>query len=183
MSKRQDSLKDTSPASLEKEAMSYALKVLGVSPKSRKQLMDKMQSKGYQEGVIAQVIRKLEAAGYINDPLLAEGLVNRMASSRKGFGKRKAAFELKRRGFDDAVSSAALESMTRDIEIESAQELARTVWERGKKLVLLKRRKKVFDALVRRGFDYETAQRSMAVLARECRAEEDSNEEWMKETE
>lgn len=183
MRKHQNSPEGSSQASLEKEAMNYALKALGISPKSRKQLADKMRSKGYEDAVIAPVIRKLEAAGYINDPLLAEGLVNRMASSRKGFGKRKAAFELKRRGFDEAVSSEALQLMTRDIEIESARELARTVWERGKNLLLLKRRKKVFDALVRRGFDYETAQRVMAVLARECRAEEDSNEEWTKETE
>lgn len=163
--------------------MNYALKLLGVSPKSRKQLMDKMRGKGYDEALTEQITRKLEAAGCVNDPLLAEGLVSRMASSRKGFGKRKAAFELKRRGFDDAVSAAALQAMTRDMETESAEGLARAVWERAKKLPALKRKKKVFDVLIRRGFDYETAQRVMGVVTRECRDAEDTNEDWMKEAE
>lgn len=154
-----------SEISPEKAAMTYALKVLGASPKSRKQLQDKMRDKGFSELLIADVTRKLELAGYLNDAALAEGLVSRMSASRKGYGRRKAAFVLKRRGFDESTAASALSFLTRDAEAQSAAELGRSVWEKAVKLPELKRRKKVFDVLIRRGFDYGIAKKVTDALA------------------
>ncbi|MBU3759007.1 MAG: regulatory protein RecX, partial [Candidatus Omnitrophica bacterium] len=116
------------------EALNYALRVLSASPKSRHQLKEKMLTKGFAESLTESVLGRLEAAGYINDQALAEGLVHRMASSRKGYGKRRAAFELKRRGFGPDTAERALEGLSPSQEEEAALSLARLVWEKSAKL-------------------------------------------------
>ena len=83
---------------------------------------------------------------------------------------------MKRRGFDPDVTSAAIEKMPRENEIESAERLAKSVWEKAARLETLKRKKKVFDTLIRRGYDYGIAQKCAETLSRHSASDEPVND-------
>ncbi len=167
MNQKKD-FQDNAALSGEKEAWNFALKILGISPKSRNEMLERLKTKGFDAALAEKTVGRLEAAGYLNDRALALSLVSRMASSRKGFGKRKAAFELKRRGFEPGAASEALEELTSDVQREAAEALVQSVWEKAKKLEPLKRKKKLFDTLVRRGFDFEMAKHVIETFIRKA---------------
>ncbi len=166
MNQEKDPLK-ADALSLEKEAWNFALKILGISPKSRNEMIERLKTKGYTGGLAEKTAARLEAVGFLNDRALAAGLVARMAASRKGFGKRKAAFELKRRGFDAAAAAEALEALTGEVQKESAEVLAQALWAKTGKMPFLKRKKKLFDTLVRRGFDFGMTQQVIEKVIRD----------------
>ncbi|HTL48477.1 MAG TPA: regulatory protein RecX [Verrucomicrobiae bacterium] len=149
--------------SRENEAFVYSLKLLGISARSRKVLGEKLEAKGFPSAVVESTLARLEKTGFLDDKTLAAGLVNRYSVSTPS-GRRRIDFEMKRRGVPAEIRREALESLTAEQERESALELARLKWQRLGRVEPQARRKRVYDFLLRRGFDHGTARHALAEL-------------------
>jgi regulatory protein len=75
-------------------------------------------------------------------------------SSHRPSGRRRIVYELEKRGIGCAVIQEVLQGFTGEKEHALALELARQKQERWKKFDRVKRQKKTYDFLVRRGFDF-----------------------------
>jgi len=132
-------------------AKSYALRLLGYRPRSRKELKDRLGRKGFNDEHINSVIESLENAGFISDEILARELF-RGAVERKYFGKKGVEQLLLKRGIEKEIVNECVSALTREIEEEAAARLVE------KKLKTLKNypedvvKRRLWSTLQRRGF-------------------------------
>ena len=140
--------------SQKKQAELTALRLLAASPKTRLQLSQKLLSKGYPRTVVEETLGRLEEQGLLNDRAFAKDLIAKWVHVKPS-GIRKISFELKRRGISAKVREELLAELSPEAEGGRARELARAQWEAWSRLPEERRRKKVYDFLARRGFDFE----------------------------
>ena len=139
--------------SQKKQALITSLKLLAATPKSRSQLSERLLEKGYEEDVVSEVLKELETQGVLNDKAFAENIKSRYVHAKPS-GSRRIDFELKRRGISGKLRQEILGQMNPEEEFERAKELGYSKWQ---KLALLRpeqRKKRIYDFLIRRGFDY-----------------------------
>lgn len=137
----------------EKQAIVSALRLLTATPKSKKALQKKLEERGFPIEIVKEVLAKLENQGLLNDRSYAQAIVQTL-TVQKVSGKRRIAFELEKRGLAPSVIEEALNNCSEESERERALELAKDRWERFQKIETRKRYKKVYDFLIRRGFDF-----------------------------
>ncbi len=140
--------------SAKKQAWITSLRLMAATPKSRSELSKKLRDKGYDENVVSEVLDELENKGLLSDKAFAGDIVSRLTHGKPS-GKRKIDFELKRRGIPGGIREEMLERLDEAGETEKAKELASLKWETFKKLPPEKRKKKTYDFLARRGFDFQ----------------------------
>ena len=145
---------DSFPDEQEKQAWIVSLRLLAATPKSVKELRDKLATKGFPAGVVDKTIETLEARGILSDRAFAQNIVARFTQGRPS-GNRKISFELKRKGVPSKVREEVLETLNSEEERERAREIAGGKWERFSKLDPEKRKRRVYDFLLRRGFDFQ----------------------------
>lgn len=146
-----------------KQARITSLRLLAASPKTRKELEKKLREKGYPEAMVSSTMEALESDGLLSDRAYAKNLQARY-THEKPSGRRKLSFEMKRRGVPAKIQEEILSGITPEEETKRAKELASYKWEQAAKLEPLKRKKKVFDFLLRRGFDFQTAKDTIEAL-------------------
>ena len=142
--------------SQQKQAWITSLRLLAATPKTRRELAAKLSDKGYAEAVIRETLDALESQGLLSDQAYARNLLGRFTLSQPS-GKRKIAFELKRHGVPTGIRNELLEGLTPEDETGRAREIAGARWERLKTLPAEKRKKRIYDLLIRRGFDFQIA--------------------------
>lgn len=100
--------------------------------------------------------------------MLTMPILQGTASSRtsKGIGARRIRMELRQKGVEASVIEETLSAMNTDEQLSGACKIARRA-ANGKDLSLRTDRQKVMAALMRRGFDYDTARQALAVLDEE----------------
>lgn len=140
----------------EKQALVTSLRLLAATPKTRKALGKKLEEKGFRPEVVSKTLSLLEKQGLMNDRTLAQSLIQSFIYQRPS-GKRRITFELERRGIGKALAQELLLQYSPEEERKQALELGQFKWEKSRKVDPLKRRKKVYDFLVRRGFDFAMA--------------------------
>ena len=140
----------------EKQATLIALRLLAATPKSKKRLKQKLEEKGFSGEVTDGVLGKLEKQGVLNDKNLAAAVFQTYSSYRPS-GRRRIAFEMEKRGITHGLVEEVLQRDTPEEERGRALALARLRFENWKKLHPAKRQKKLYDYLIRRGFDYAVA--------------------------
>lgn len=140
-----------------KQATITSLRLLAASPKSGQTLRKKLTDKGYPEKIISRVLDELGSQGILDDSTFAKDLVSRL-THLKAAGKYKVAFELKRQGVPEKIRHELLESITPESEFDRAFEQARLKWNGWKKLDTRKRKKRLYDFLIRKGYDFQIAQ-------------------------
>ena len=145
---------ETEPQSQEKQAWIVSLRLLAATPKSAGQLAGKLADKGFAPEVIQKTIDRLQEKGILSDRAFAQGIVTRLTESNLS-GNRRIAFELKRKGIPAKVREEVLEKLDPEAEANRARELAQQKWERFATLDRDKRQKRVYDFLIRRGFDFQ----------------------------
>ena len=133
------------------EAKKYALRLLNYRPRSRKEILQRLRRKGFDDTEINITVDYLERAGLINDDILAAGLL-RHAVEIKFLGKRGAELFLYKRGIERSLINKTLSSHTKETEEAAAQRL---VEKRSRALKshpenVIKRR--LYGMLQRRGF-------------------------------
>lgn len=140
------------------EARTCALKFLSYRSRSKKELLDKLKSKGFSDGDITSVIRFLEHSGLLDDQNLAGELFNH-SLERRPLGKRGIEAFLARRGIGKELIHRTLSVHTTDMEEESAKRLVE------KKLKSLQNypddvvKRRLWSMLQRRGFSAGVIQR------------------------
>lgn len=139
--------------SQKKQAQITVLRLLAATPKSRKQLSDRLEAKGFNQKVIEETLDQMAGQGIVNDTSFARNIATQY-SLAKPSGKRRIRFEMKRRGVPEQVQDDVLSRISAEEETARAQELAQARWEKLRNLPSEKRQKRLFDFMLRRGFDY-----------------------------
>ncbi len=140
----------------EKQAMVSALRLLAATPKSKKHLKEKLLRKGFPENIVENVFGQLEKQGLLNEKKYASAVFETFAHYKPS-GRKKIAFEMQKRGIAKGLIAGALRTYSPEEEHEKAVELAKNKALRWQAMDPMKRRKKLYDFLVRRGFDFTVA--------------------------
>jgi len=143
-----------------KSAYSLALRKLGKSAMTRKQIEIYLLKKGYMQSNVSQVIDKLSTDGYINDYEYADNAVRNVLQYNPK-SKIMLSHELRLKGIDELVISTAMKSFDEDRQQEMANKLA------GKHLVRYnsdseeKIRLKISQMLYRKGFEWSVINKAL----------------------
>ena len=151
---------------IKKQALMTSLRILAAAPKSRSQLAGRLCEKGYPAPVIRETLDQLEDQKLLNDARLAKDLTERFRVMKPS-GKRRISFELKKRGIPQKIQNEVLEEIDEVSELETARELAASRWSRHSKDAGREKKKKVYDFLIRRGFDFQIARSAVEQVANE----------------
>lgn len=134
-----------------KMALNYAYRLLSYRSRSEKELIDKLSTKGFDEGISNKVMGRLRSSGLIDDARLASSL-SRMAAEYKHLGASGTRKFLSDRGIPRGIITEAIKEID---EFETAGRLIQ------KKLKLIRDLpenmviKKLYGILIRKGYSYE----------------------------
>ena len=155
-----DKLREIAGAEEVHKATENALLLLEVRARARREIETRLTQKGYEEGVISQVIANLTRLGLLDDAQFAAQWVE--AKTREGgsrpVGRRRLSSELYGKGVAREQIAEAVEKVTNADELVLARAAA------GKKVrtvptdrdALQAERRKLMGFLQRRGFGWET---------------------------
>lgn len=133
-----------------------ALRFLKIRPHSITELKEKLENKGFAQTEVEFVLHELIASGLLDDRAFTRNWINyRLA---RPFGFRRIIQELKLKGVDQGIIDQAVADVHGEYEPASvALELAERRWQRMPDIDLGKKKKRVLDFLLRRGFEAATA--------------------------
>ncbi|MEM8484605.1 MAG: RecX family transcriptional regulator [Bacteroidota bacterium] len=139
-------------------AKEAAIMYLGHRARTEHEVRTKLRGKAFEEEIIDQVVKRLYELSYLDD----EQFASRYTQNRfqyKGYGPQRIRTELRRLGIAPALIEQALEALlpANDVvaraQVEAEKRLRRLRNEKD----LYKKRRKLFDFLVRRGHTSEVA--------------------------
>ena len=135
------------------KAIAYAHRLLNVRPRSEKELKDRLFRKGFDRTTVYSVIPLLKEKNVIDDFRFAKlWIESRMRVSPKGEVLLRK--ELRDKGVPDGIIEEVLAEKEKD-ENTLARTLVADKMKTLKSLPKEKARKKIFDFLARRGFDFD----------------------------
>ncbi|MDY6998485.1 MAG: recombination regulator RecX [Actinomycetota bacterium] len=106
------------------QARAVCLRLLTVRARTRAELMDQLAKRGYPEDIGAEVVERLAEVALVDDEAFAEQWV-RSRRANSGKSKRALAAELRDKGVDSDVITAALADIDAGAERERAEKLVR----------------------------------------------------------
>ncbi|MDG5484015.1 recombination regulator RecX [Mycolicibacterium gadium] len=121
----------TSEASREEQARALCLRLLTARARTRAELAGQLTKRGYPDDVSATVLDRLTRVGLVDDVDFAEQWV-RSRRVNAGKGKRALAAELRNKGVDNEVITAALADIDAGAERQRAEQLVRDKLRREK---------------------------------------------------
>lgn len=147
------------PDKIKARARNNAYALLRQRPRSEFEIRERLRLKGYGRELVDGVIEDLRRVGEIDDEKFAMlWMQSRMHSNPVGDVVLR--HELKTKGVADTIIEATLSRKAKDYdEYEVAFHMAAEQFERFKKLDKKKALKRVYDFLVRRGFQYDMIRR------------------------
>ena len=128
-----------------------ALRLLKIRPRSIGELKEKLERKGFDAAEISQTLQWFEEIKLLDDRVFTKSWIQyRLA---RPFGFRRIIMELKTKGIDSEIieEEIGLIKSQRD-EWPTALELAKRRWQKFASVEPVKRKKRIFDFLSRRGF-------------------------------
>ena len=140
-----------------------ALRFLKIRPRSIAELREKLVLKGFSLSEIEAVVDNLIASGLLDDRAFTKSWINyRLA---RPFGFRRIIQELKLKGIDQLTIDEAWGTIEGGYSPENtALELAQRLWQRLPDIDPLKKKKRVLDFLLRRGFEVDVAIKTLKKL-------------------
>lgn len=114
----------TSEASREEQARNLCLRLLTARARTRAELEGQLAKRGYPYDVSKRVLDRLTQVGLIDDADFAEQWV-RSRRANAGKGKRALAAELRTKGVNNDVITAALDGIDAGAERQRAEKLVR----------------------------------------------------------
>jgi regulatory protein len=145
------------------EARRCALRLLHYRCRSKKEMLEKLRLKGFNDEQVNNTIAFLENAGLIKDETLAAELL-RNAVARRYLGRKGVAMFLSKRGIDRDLISETLSNLTQEMETETARKLVE------KKLKTMKNypentvKRRLCGILQRRGFSSDIIYKAVKTL-------------------
>ena len=146
-----------------KSAKAAAMRFLKIRPRSIGELKEKLVGKGFSLTDIQITLFDLMASGSLDDRAFTKSWINyRLA---RPFGFRRIIQELKDKGIDQEIIDQALIEIKGSYSAENvALELAQRRWQRLPDIDPLKKKKRVLDFLLRRGFEADIAMKVLKKL-------------------
>lgn len=149
------------------KAFDSAVNLLSFRPRSEKELRTRLKQKEFEENWIDLAITKLKSYGFINDDSFARMLARDKQNIKK-LGSRGIKEELRQKGIDKEIIEEVIDEVfDTEKELEQAIELCEKKFRTlGEKDPIQKRKQKVFQFLVRKGYSFEIANKAISsVLA------------------
>jgi len=153
-------------------AKNYVYWLISKQSRTKKEILDKLKRKEYEEDVISQVVKEAEGNGLINDKRYAFAY----ASDRMNFyksGKNLVRMKLQQKGVEKSIIDKALEYVFKDVDeyaqaLDIAKRRARS-YKRLEKQVMARR---LTSYIVRRGFSFDTALRVTKTIIKDAEYQE-----------
>ena len=149
-----------SPKDPRTAARSYVYKLLSYRSRSRKEMLDKLCTKGFETEDVDAVMEFLEKSGLINDAELASELFSYSARS-KPLGKNGIRMLMLKRGLDKGLVDDTLSGHTADMEEKAAMKFA----ERRSRILnnypAKVARRRLWAMLQRRGFSADVIRKAV----------------------
>jgi len=158
-----DFISEILKAEEEINAYNYAISVLSRTSKSEKQLRQKMLDKGYDTQFIENAIVKLKIQKYIDDEAYSESFINSKINVSKD-GKLKIKEALYNKGIDKQVIADKLSEVSNEEEIKRAYILGTKKLRSIKEEDARKKRMKLTNYLINKGFEYSTVKKAVSKL-------------------
>lgn len=149
--------------SQEKQAWITALRCLTATPKSRHELKRKLLDKGYRQEVVEKTLHELEERSILSDKGYAQNIVTKYTIVQPS-GSRRIRFEMSRKGISKNIQNEIMGDLDPQEEKHRAREVALMKWDKLKSLESGKRKKRIYDFLIRRGFEYQVAKDLLSEL-------------------
>lgn len=108
-------------------ALNYALYLLSGSARTRQEIIDKLRGKGIDEMIVRDVLKSLEANGWVDDLAYATYYIE---SRQNRYGKYRLINGLKMKGVEAACIEAAFLSLEASEEFETPQKIAKKLLDR-----------------------------------------------------
>ena len=143
------------------KAKNYAFDLLVRRSYSRKELQNKLTQRGFTEEAITATMETLERLEYIKDEKYARDWVD-SRRRLKPKGKKALRMELMRKGIDKGTIERILSEIDDSEEYTMALELAQKQMNRYKSIEKYVARRRLYNFLMSRGFDYETVNNVMS---------------------
>ena len=148
-----------------KQGYLYAVRLLTASKKSESEVVKRLRDKGYGADSTGQVVEELKKNGVLDDQKLITETIQ-WASQAKRHGRKRIFFDLKKRGIAASKIEQALEDYAPETERQIALSLAQDRWDRLSRVEPQKRKKRLYDFLINRGFAFELSREVVNVIER-----------------
>ncbi len=140
-----------------------AIRFVSFRPRSEKELRDFLTKKLTKwkvsgAGLLQKVVTRMGELGYVDNGKFADWWVSQRTEF-KPKGNKLIKMELKAKGVPEAVIASALASRGSQSQLTAAKQAVGRKMPLWAKLPALDRKKKLYDYLGRRGFDFETIAR------------------------
>jgi regulatory protein len=132
-----------------------ALRILARRDHSEKELRNKLSQKGFSENAVQWILSGLREQRFLDDQIFAENFAkNRLIEHPSG--KRHLAYELKKKGISESLIAVTIEKIYTEFdEMDLARQLAFKKAKSVENQPYLKKKKKIGDFLISRGFEWE----------------------------
>lgn len=130
---------------------SFCLRLLGRRDHASFELVRKCRSKGYKENWIQEVIAQLSDKGYINNAAFAQKFAHDKFEFNN-WGAQKIRIELMRKGLQKDDINSAVNEIDKEDQIKKMDHLFEKSRLKFMRVEPSKRRKKIFDFFIRKGF-------------------------------
>ncbi len=119
--------------------------------RTKKQIADYLEKKGYHEKAVRSALEKLEGYGFVDDAALA-----RRAARSGNKGALRIRRELQQKGVDEEIIERSMEEIDEESQRESAMQHAKKALSRAKPGEdIRKTKKRMADTLARKGYTWE----------------------------
>lgn len=145
------------------KANDYALNLLTYRLRSKKEIIDKMKNKGYEEYLIENTINYLEKNKYLDDKYFVNAFINDKININK-YGQRKIEAELYKKGIDRELISECINEINEEELLDNAIYLIRKRSLRYDKLNKRERNDKLMRYLSGRGYRYDIIKKAIDKL-------------------
>jgi regulatory protein len=140
---------------MRKDAKTYALKLLTIKPRSKKEINEKLKQKGYNEKEIEKCIKDLECVKLLDDKSFAHSYV--VSRLQKYCGKNLIKIELIKKGINNKIIEEELSQFPDEYEL--AKKLINRKMKMYTNLEKEKKKRRIYSLLVRNGFDKDVIER------------------------
>jgi len=145
-----------------KRAKSRALWYLSRGDLSRKKLQEKLIRGGFMPSAAIQAVERMEELSLIDDTRLAQRLYEYLSES--GASKREILYKLQNKGIPSDIAKQVIEA-DESSESDKLQKLIKTKY--ASKLQNEENVKKVFAALIRKGYNYSDVREALKAYSEE----------------
>ena len=137
------------------KAVEQALRFLKYSDRTVHEMKEKLRDKGFSESVVEKAAGKLKRLGYLNDGQFAERWIRGKLRSRP-IGRRLIEQKLRFKGIHPDIICEKIDLLyPKFVGSGGIEELACRQVRKYKSVEGFRLKKKLFDFLIRRGFDYD----------------------------